>query len=63
MHITQLLHQHLSGEGASKKRICVTLTEDMLGAFKMLEKACLEAPVWCFADVNKPFLLETDMSE
>ena len=30
---------------------------------KLFKKACLEAPVLLFADFNKPFLLETDMSK
>ena len=53
----------MSGEGASKKSKHVTLMEDMLGAFKTLKKACLEAPVLAFADFNKPFLQETDTSK
>ena len=63
MCITQPLHKHLSGEGASKKGKCVTLTEDVLGAFEILKKACLEAPVLSFADFNKLFLLENDVSK
>ena len=62
-HITQPLHEHPSGEGASKKSKCVAYTEDALGAFNMLKKACLEAPVLYFADFNKLFLLETDTSK
>ena len=39
------------------------LMEDMLRAFKMLKKACLETPVPAFADFNKPFILENDESK
>ena len=39
------------------------LTSDMQAAFEMLKKACLEVPVLAFADFNKPFLLETNMSK
>ena len=39
------------------------LTSDVQAAFKMLTKACLEAPVLAFADFDKPFLLETDVSK
>ena len=53
----------LSAEGTSKECEHVTLTEDVLGAFKMLKKACLEAPVLSFADFNKLFLMETDVSK
>ena len=60
VHIVQPLHKHLSGEGASKNNEQITLTEEALDAFETLKKACLEAPVLAFADVNKPFLLETD---
>ena len=47
--MTQPLHERLSGEGASKKREQVTLTEKVQGAFAMLRKACSEAPVLAFA--------------
>ena len=62
-HLTQPLHEHLSGYGTRKKNKQVTLIEDMQVAFETLQKACLEAPVLAFADFNKPFLLETDVSK
>ena len=37
--------------------------EEVLDAFETLKKACLKAPVLAFADFNKPFLLETDVSK
>ena len=56
MCINQPLHEHLSGEGSSKKNKHVTPIEDMLGA-------CLEALVLAFANFSKSFLLETDVSK
>ena len=62
-HIAHPLHEHLSGEGASKKNKWVMLMENALGAFNTLRKACLKAPVLAFADLNQPFLLVTDTSK
>ena len=39
------------------------LTENALGAFDTVKKACLEAPLLAFTDFNKPFLLDTDASK
>ena len=61
--MAQPLHEHLSWEGAGKKNKQLTLTSDVQATFEMLKKACLEAPVLAFADVNKLFLLETDASK
>ena len=61
--MAQPLHEHQSGEDAGKKNMHVTLTSDAQAAFKMLKKACLEAPVLVFADFNKPFLLEANASK
>ena len=61
--VAQLLHEHLSGEGSSKKNEWVTLTREVQDAFETLKKACLEAPVLAFANFDKPFLLETDASK
>ena len=41
----------------------VTLTSNGQVAFETLKKACLEAPVLAFANFDKPFLLETDVSK
>ena len=61
--IAQQLYKHLSGGGTSKKSECVTITEDALGAFEMLTKAYLKAPMLSFANFNKLFLLDTDVSK
>ena len=55
-HITQPLHEHLSGEGASKKSNQIMFMVESKDAFEKLKKACLEAPVLAFADINKVFL-------
>ena len=59
MCLVQSRHEHLSGEGTSKKNEHVTLT----GAFETLKKPCVETPVLDFADFNKLFLLEIDANE
>ena len=60
--IAQPLNKHLSGESASKKTEWVALTVEAKDAFKMLKKACLEAPMLAFANFSQLFLflLETD---
>ena len=52
-----------TGDGADKKSDPVTLTEEALHAFRMLREACITAPVLAFADHEKLFLLETDVSK
>ena len=62
-HIVQPLHEHLSGEGASKKSKWVTLTVEAKDTFEMFKRACLEAPVLAFANFDKSFLVEMDESK
>ena len=57
------MHEHLSGEGASKKSEWVTLIVEAKDTFEMCMKACLKAPVLACADFDKPFLLETNASK
>ena len=59
----QPLHEHQSGEGASKKSEQVTLIAEAKDAFGTLGKACFKGPVLAFADFDKPFLLETGPSK
>ena len=62
-NIAQPLHEHLSREGASKKSKQITLMVEAKDTFKTLKKACLKASVLAFANLDKPFLLETDASK
>ena len=62
-HIMQPLHKHLSEEGASKKSQWVMLMVEARDAFETLKKACLKAPVFAFANIDKPFLLENEASK
>ena len=61
--ITQLLKEHLAGEGANRKSEQVSLSEDALGAFHTLKQACMSAPILAFADYTKEFLLKTHASK
>ena len=62
-HIAQLLNEHLTGEGASRKLEQVSLSEDELKALYTLKEACMSAPILAFTDYTKEFLLETDVSK
>ena len=61
--IAQLLNEHLTGEGASRKSSWVSLSKNALKAFEVLKQACMTALGLAFADYTKPFLLETDTSK
>ena len=63
VHITQLLNEHLAGEGTSRKSEWVLLSEDALKAFDALKQAYMSSPVLAFADYTKEFLPETDASK
>ena len=61
--ITQLLNEHLIGEGASRKLQWVSLLEDALKAFDSLKQVCMSTPVLAFTNYAKKFLLETNASK
>ena len=62
MYIAQLLNEHLTGEGASRKSEQVLLLEGALKTFDALQQACMSTPIIAFTDYTKEFLLETDAS-
>ena len=61
--ITQLLNEHLTGEGASRKSEQVSLSEGAFKAFNTLKQVCMTTPILAFTDSTKEFLLETDASK
>ena len=61
--IAQMLNEHLTGEGASRKSEWVSLSEDALEAFEALKQACMSSPILAFANYTKDFLLKTDASK
>ena len=60
--ITRPLDDLTSCENSKLKNHPVTLTPAALEAFETLKKKCMIAPVLAFADLEKPFILETDVS-
>ena len=62
-HIAWPLNEHLAGEGASRKSEQVSLSEDALKAFEVLQQMCMTTPVLAFTDYTKLFWLETEASK
>ena len=60
--IAKPLQDLLGCENAKLKNHPVTLSEEALTTFTMLKEKCVTAPVLAYADLEKPFLLETDTS-
>ena len=61
-HIAKPLNDILEGEASKLKSEAVTLPPDALDTFEKLKMCCMTAPVLAFADFEKEFQLETDMS-
>ena len=60
--IANPLNNLLEGEARKWKAQPVDLPLEALEAFNILKMKCMMAPVLAFADFQKPFLLETDVS-
>ena len=60
--IAKPLDNLTSCENRKLKNHPITLTPTALEAFETLKKKCMTVPVLAFADLEKPFILETDTS-
>ena len=60
--IAKPLNDILEGEASKMKSEAVTLPPEALEAFEWLKMCCMMAPVLAFADFEKEFQLETDVS-
>ena len=60
--IARPLDDLTSCENSKLKNHPVTLMPTTLEAFETLKKKCMTVPVLAFADLEKPFVLETDVS-
>ena len=60
--IAKPLNDILEGEASKMKSEAVTLPLEVLEAFERLKMCCITAPVLAFADFEKEFQLETDVS-
>ena len=62
-NIAAPLYDLTSGENKDKKSEHLDLPPEAQEAFDCLKAVCLQAPILAFTDFNKPFLLETDVSD
>ena len=53
LQIAQLLNEHLTGEGTSRKTEWVSLSKDALEAFQVLKQVCMNSPVLALTDYTK----------
>ena len=60
--IAKPLNDILEGEASKMKSKAVTLPPEVLEAFEWLKMCCMMAPILAFADFEKEFQLETDVS-
>ena len=60
--IAKPLNDILEGEASKMKSQAITLPPEVLEAFERLKMCCMTAPVLAFADFEKEFQLETDVS-
>ena len=60
--IAKPLNDILEGEASKMKSEAVTLPPEVLEAFEQLKMCCMMAPILAFADFEKVFQLETDVS-
>ena len=62
-NIAKPLSNFLSGDNSKLKGERVELSPEALQAYDDLKMKCMTAPVLAFANIEKPFLLETDASK
>ena len=60
--IAEPLNNLIGCDNAKLKNHPITLTPEAKDAFNTFKQKCITAPVLAFADLEKPFLLETDTS-
>ena len=60
--IAKPLNDILEGEASKMKSKAITLPREVLEAFEWLKMCCMTVPILAFADFEKEFQLETDVS-